>query len=993
MKKFHLLIICLFVCSFFFAQNSGNTKVHFIKNQNYLSENSGKYNFSGSDSLQGFDETALKAQLLAKGVYGSEYIGYCNLLKRDFINKKYKLKTSQPILEDLNAKVSSGPNFINTAGCVNEGFESTAPGTYTAANAVAGWSLSSRTTYSCTSSPTWAPGSSEFSVISTPILNFPVIGNIPNSPLGGSHVVQLNDFSTNQHVTRLSQTITVTSLNTSFKFAYAGVWQDAGHHCCEQPQFNIELQDCSGSALYCSSYSVTPGSTLCSPNMAASTTISPGFFWTNWQVKTVDLTPFIGSCVVVNVISSDCVFSGHYGTVLFDALCSSGIPVMNNSGNNQTGWVNYCAGSGQALLNAPAGYSSYQWYAPGGSMIAAPQGTAPSLTVLNPSVIPLSVYTVDLTSYSGCVFIGSYTMAYTQVTISAIESSSTCITGASGGATVNAAGSGTGYNYTWLNATNSVVSTSSVLANMPGGIYTVSLTAIGAAGCGSAVSTVTIGAGPPEVNTLLKPYCNNAYFVTPGGSNFQWYNNLTPISAPTGTAAAYTNTAPCNGCITWLSYTDLQGCRDSVQYIMVAASPGTLNVTASSSVCPGPGQGTAVIDITPVSNSPAGTNSFSVYSIGSFLPPYSTSLSPTSATSFTAQNLPGGATYSVNVFDGSCSYTSSFAVNYLTPPFDFTLSASSTTICNGNTSNASINFTSPAVSSLYTYSWLPNFYVTPSPTLQHVIISPTLTAGSSTTIIYSAIVTPTDANCPLTKTISITAVNILSPVLSPISALCSNSGSVGISANPGGGIFNSTNSAVNSSGAISPSLALTGLNTFTYSIVQSNCVASSTGTFLVNAAPVLNGLNSSTICIGETVILSVSGAGNFTWNTGTTGSVITVNPLSNTVYSVISTDPLTLCSNSKEVTITVSGCTKINEWHSEKNINVYPNPTTGSFIIETADAATITVCDALGRIILKKDLESGSNSLNLDTYPNGIYLLKLHYNKEEVRIIKLVKNN
>lgn len=59
-------------------------------------------------------------------------------------------------------------------------------------------------------------------------------------------------------------------------------------------------------------------------------------------------------------------------------------------------------------------------------------------------------------------------------------------------------------------------------------------------------------------------------------------------------------------------------------------------------------------------------------------------------------------------------------------------------------------------------------------------------------------------------------------------------------------------------------------------------------TINVNATPnVQITPTSSSICSGETITLLATGAQTYTWNTGATGSTITVSPTSNTTYSVI----------------------------------------------------------------------------------------------------------
>ncbi len=63
-------------------------------------------------------------------------------------------------------------------------------------------------------------------------------------------------------------------------------------------------------------------------------------------------------------------------------------------------------------------------------------------------------------------------------------------------------------------------------------------------------------------------------------------------------------------------------------------------------------------------------------------------------------------------------------------------------------------------------------------------------------------------------------------------------------------------------------------------------------------------INSPTICPGQTVTLTASGATSYTWNTGATTNTINVSPSSTSVYSVNGIS--SLCSGSKTTTVTVS---------------------------------------------------------------------------------------
>src|SRR5690606_32493160 len=159
------------------------------------------------------------------------------------------------------------------------------------------------------------------------------------------------------------------------------------------------------------------------------------------------------------------------------------------------------------------------------------------------------------------------TIITSTVNIAGIGSSPTCPNGSSGSATVAGNGSGSGYTYTWTNATNSVLSTQSVVSGLSPGMYSVTIGGLGSSGCGSASSTVNIGIQPPTTVSVFKPYCGSeAYLQAPmGGTGFQWYQNSSPITSSLGAMPNYTVPNPANGSIYWLSYTTNQGCKDSIK--------------------------------------------------------------------------------------------------------------------------------------------------------------------------------------------------------------------------------------------------------------------------------------------------------------------------------------------------------------------------------------------------------------------------------------------
>lgn len=831
--------------------NGKNPKVQFIKDQGYLSKNPKNTHQLYGDSLKGFNEKKLTEHYLGSGVPGWEVQGHIEYLKRQFIKEKYNLnpqvQTIQPQQSVPGKKKKGGAAVVNVAPCVNEGFEQTAPGVYNTANAVNGWTVESRSANSTCSFTNWTQGSPAFALVATPLTNWPntasPMGIIPNSPLGGTVVAQLNDAQTGDYeMTRISQTFPVTSSNALFQFAYAGYWQDggSGHGCCQQPGINVRMYDCTGAPLACVSLSLFPGSG-CQSSGVTYTPHGSAAMWTNWQVKFVDFTPYIGTCITVEFMTTDCSLGGHYGTTLLDVMCGGqniGTNLPPAQGGSIPGPVSFCAGSNVALITAPVGYHSYQWISPITGTVPAPQGTQAVLSVSNP--VPGSVYTVNLVTASGCQYVSTNTIVFSQVNVAGLGTSPSCPNGSSGSATVAGNGSGAGYTYTWVNSSNQVVGSQSVVSGLTPGIYSVTIGGLGVS-CGTDDATVAIGAQPPSTVSIFKPYCGSeAYLQSPqAGTGHKWYYNNTPVSGTLGTLPNYTvsGNGLCNGCNWWVSYTTNQGCKDSVRFTLVQGQPGNMVVPSAGIklICETASNGTAAISLSPANGAPSGFNTFSVASTGTTAP-YNAFLGPTSSNVFTVGGLSPG-TYTVIGFDGSCKYNTTFQVN----PFKYTWSVAplSTTLCPGNNLPAGASVNSQSHPSQYSFSWSPTTWLGGgNGNVQNTIISPSgIPNGGIVKTIYTVVAKPSVANCPTSHTLEVTAVNPPTPTISPINPLCNTFQPFQIQATPGGGTFMnavSTPTLINGSGIITPTNAPFGAHTFTYAINVNTCVATQTATFEIS---------------------------------------------------------------------------------------------------------------------------------------------------------------
>lgn len=159
----------------------------------------------------------------------------------------------------------------------------------------------------------------------------------------------------------------------------------------------------------------------------------------------------------------------------------------------------------------------------------------------------------------------------------------------------------------------------------------------------------------------------------------------------------------------------------------------------------------------------------------------------------------------------------------------------------------------------------------------------------------------------------------------------------------------------------------------------------------VNPLPNVTASTTNTLlCAGETATLSASGATSYTWSNSANTSDIVINPTLSIIYAVDGTDA-NGCMNSASISQNVSACAGIMVAETlETTLQVFPNPNNGLFTVEIDTTSQIMVTNALGQLVVFKIIEAGSNNLNIQNQPSGVYFIKIMQPDKEY-IIKLVK--
>ncbi len=217
--------------------------------------------------------------------------------------------------------------ILNSQTCTNINFE---------AGNLSGWTITSGTTQILQSNQTMTtccstPGSPEALVMTTPFVE-PYAGYLPHSPLGGTKVVRLNDSDATTInlglITRISYPIAVTA-STNFQYAISAYVTGLTHPCDDYAYANVRIKNGSGSVVYVNQFMDYSVSTPCGNSAAFTNTIvSRNLAYFCWQTYSVNLTPYIGQNITLEVTAGDCTGWGHAGYCYFDATCTATTPTI-----------------------------------------------------------------------------------------------------------------------------------------------------------------------------------------------------------------------------------------------------------------------------------------------------------------------------------------------------------------------------------------------------------------------------------------------------------------------------------------------------------------------------------------------------------------------------------------------------------------------------------------------------------------------------------------
>lgn len=535
-----------------------------------------------TDSLSGFDEQSAKMTAAKENYSGIEYVYYMSKSKREFINQKYALINSTPA-SSVFKPLNTSPNQI-MATCTNMDFETGNLGGWTVTN---GSNSNSSTMAGC------CPNAGGITAVVAGAGTDPVCGASLVSPFGGNFICRINDVNTGAVVERIRQTFTVTPANSLLQFAYLAILQAAGHSCNQQPFLNIRLLNCANQVIACPQAQVVAPSNSCGSSTPGFVSGGGGSFYYNptWQISALDLTPFVGSCVTLEITVGDCTAFGHYGYSYFDAQCLPMNITVNGVqfpvGTSAT-TVALC-GSGTATITAPPGLGPYTWNGPAGSGVSnvANQtfttNTAGQYTLtMNPlgacsPIIRLVNFSVTNPPLAGF----SFTSTPCASSVTVVSTSSL-----NGGAPIS------NYQWVWGDATpNSTTSPATHSYTTPGPKQ-IKLIVTNSGGCPDSITQTVNVTLPPIIDFTVNPAClgfntNFTNISTTGGAASNNYTWTFGGGGGTSNATNPSITFPTPGTYTVsLNGTNTDGCSNSIQKTFTVYPKPTISFAANP-VCQG----------------------------------------------------------------------------------------------------------------------------------------------------------------------------------------------------------------------------------------------------------------------------------------------------------------------------------------------------------------------------------------------------------------------
>jgi uncharacterized protein (TIGR02145 family) len=656
------------------------------------------------------------------------------------------------------------------------------------------------------------------------------------------------------------------------------------------------------------SASITPNgpTTFCAGGtLLLSASAGSTYLWSNGATTPSLSVSSSGSYTVTVTNGAGCSATSLAQTVTVNAL-----PTVS-AGPNQTS----C--SGTPITLSGSGASTYAW----NNGVSNGVAFTPAST---------QTYTVTGTAANGCTNTAQVTVTVSAVpTVSAGANQAVC---QGGSVTLNGSGAAT---YTWNNNVQNGV------AFTPLATQTYIVTGTSANGCqGTAQVTVTVNQLPTVGAGVNQAICsgNSVTLNATGASSYAWSNGVqngiafTPASTQT-----YTVTG-----------TAANGCTNTAQVTVTVNATPTVNAGNNQTVCAG----------TAVTLSGSGANSYTWNNGVSNLVAFTPASTQTYTVTGTAANgctntaqvtvtvnaLPtvsaganqtvcSGTQVSLNG-SGATTYAWNNGVNNgvaFTPASTQTYTVTGTA-ANGCANTAQVTVTVNALPTANagtnalincvnypfgvsvgaapqagnTYSWSPSTGLSAT-NIANPLANPVVTTT------YTLTVTQTNTGCTASSQVVISVNNAAPQANAGQSATITcvnNTGGVLLGNNPTAGLTYawSPSTGLSASNIANPIASPASTTTYTLTVTNASNGCSGTGTVTVSVnttQPTVNAGPNQSICSGQSVTLTASGANTYAWNNGAIQGVA-FNPITTQTYTVQGTNSANGCQGTAQVTVTVN---------------------------------------------------------------------------------------
>lgn len=550
-------------------------------------------------------------------------------------------------------------------------------------------------------------------------------------------------------------------------------------------------------------------------------------------------------------------------------------------------------------------------------------------------------YTVTVTDASNCSVTASVTISQpSAIVIGNTVSDATC-GNTDGEINTTVTGGTPSYNYLWSGG-----QVSPSLSNLASGAYQLTVSDQNGCYADSTIIVSNIG-GPLATLTIGNNNCNgqsNGSITVNATSGiapytYNWSNGASSSSISNLAAGNYT-----------VTITDAAGC--------IAVRSGTINQPSELQV-----QTYHVDASCGINNGQAGV--LAAGGVG----PY-TYLWSTGSTQQQLQNLPHGV-YSITVTDAnSCFVDVNIVVDSLAP-LDVTATIDAET-CVGNNDGA-INLNVNSGVAPYTFTWS-NGFATQNGT--------GLAPGN-----YN--ITVTDASgCVSTLSLMVPGASAITANASVIAIVCgTKAGTIDITATGGAAPYD----YLWSTGDTLQSIFVVIEGTYDVTVTDANgCQQTTSINVPRGSGPnVATYVTPDTLGGGNGTALAVPTNGSapfgYLWSDGQTTASAT--GLSAGTYIVTVTDA-NGCSTID--TVLIGNYTSLNEVFTANNVSIWPNPTTGKFVVSFAGLngiADITLYDAIGKLVKTQEndiLAHPSVEMDLSTFAAGVYMVRINYEGQTV---------